>query len=476
MKYILMLILLLLAALNGNTQEGKKNYEDAFKLIEVWLDAQKDFENIPSITAIVIEDQKILWSKAFGTSNLEKQSKADIAMICSICSITKSFTAVAIMKLIDEGKFNLDDKVKDILPFFKVKQKFPGRGAITVRSLLSHSSGLPGNTGHSYFSGPDFTFPSQAEFRSIFKEMEIENEVGIDINYSNVGYALLGEIIEKISGIPYETYLMNEVIIPLKMSNTYVKMETITDSNNQAVGYTAINRDGMRKRVNAFKTRSMQPAMGLWTTIHDLAKYASWQFRLRDAHKTEILEPSTLKNMHSVQSISKDGKTTWGFGFNVMKSPSGDNLVMHGGTCPGYVSLLQLNLTTKMGYAIMINANRSSTFKYINGIKQIMSKVKSIKEKSEQKINLEDYTGYYNMNPWNSITYISTWEEGLVALQLPENTPKYGMTFYKHIKGNTFRRIKENDELGEEFVFERDKKGFVYRYIEGGNYKNKMNY
>ena len=457
-------------------QESSKNYNDAFKLIEVWLEAQKDFENIPSITAVVVKDQKVVWKGAFGNSNLEQEKTADTSTISSICSMTKSFTAVAIMKLVDEGKLNLDDSVKEILPFYKVKQKFPKGGPVTVRSLLSHSSGLPGNTGHSYFTGPDFAFPSQVAFRSILKDLETKNEVGADVNYSNVGYALLGEIIEKISGKPYEIYLMNEVISQLKMANTYMEMKKIPTAHKIATGYTAINRNRIREQVNTFNTKSMKPAMGIWTTIDDLATYASWQFRLREGYTTEILKPSTIRSMHSLESTSKDKRDNWGLGFTVSKNSNGDELVMHGGTCPGYVSMLQLNVTTKMGYAIMANANRVHTFKYINGIKQILSKVKTIKKRSSSnKVNLDDYTGYYNMNPWNSTIYISTWGEDLVTLQLPENSPKYGMTFYKHIKDDTFRQIKENGELGDAFIFERDKKGKVYRYADGGNYKNKTN-
>ena len=456
-------------------QESSKNYNDAFKLIEVWLDAQKDFENIPSITAVVVKDQKVVWKGAFGNSNLEKEKTADISTISSICSMTKSFTAVGIMKLIDEEKLNLDDSVKDILPFYKVQQKFPNGGPVTVRSLLSHSSGLPSNTGHSYFTGPNFAFPSQVAFRATLKNMETKNEVGADVNYSNVGYALLGEIIEKISGKPYETFLMNEVIGQLKMTNTYMGKKTIPITNKIATGYTAINRNRIRKQVNVFSTKSMKPAMGLWTTIDDLATYASWQFRLRDGSTTEILKPSTIRSMHSLAATSKDKRDTWGLGFTVSKNSNGDELVMHGGTCPGYVSMLQLNVTKKMGYAIMANANRVHAFKYLNGIKQILSKVKPIKKRSNsEKVNLDDYTGYYNMNPWNSSIYISTWGENLVTLQLPENSPKYGMTFYKHIKDDTFRQVKENGELGDAFIFERDKNGKVYRYVDGGNYKNRM--
>ncbi|KAB1159999.1 serine hydrolase [Tenacibaculum aiptasiae] len=473
MKRIFMPLIFFFVSILSNAQKSETNYNDAFKLIEVWLETQKDFENIPSLTAMVIKDQEILWSKAFGSSDLSRKRKASINTLCSICSITKSFTAVAIMKLVDEGKLDLDAKLKDILPFYKVKQKFPKGGAVTVRSLLAHSSGLPKNTEHSYFTGPDFRFPSQKEFRAALKNMETTKEVGADINYSNIGYALLGEIIEEVSGMPYEVYLKKEVLTPLKMSSTFTEQQAKNKHIQQATGYTAVNRNRTRNTVNTFNTKSMKPAMALWTNIHDLAKYVTWQFRLHDATKAEVLQPSTLKQMHKVQATSKDKRTTWGLGFEIIKGSNGDHWVSHGGTCPGFVSAMQLNLTTKMGFIVMINANRTHPFKYTRGIQQILSKAPLAKKKSS-KVNLKDYTGYYNMNPWNSMVYVSTWGEGLVVLQLPENSPKYGMQFFKHIKGDTFRRIHKNGDLVETFVFERDQKGKVYRYKEGGNYKNKI--
>ncbi len=468
-------MLLLAIGLQGKAQENKLNYSEAFKLIEVWLDAQKDFENIPSITAMVVKDQNVLWTGSFGYANIENRTPMDTAIACSICSITKSFTAVAIMKLVDSGQLSLETPIKTILPFYKVEATFPGGAPVTVRTLLSHTSGLPGNTNHSYFTGPDFIFPTQQEFRTALVGMAHQAEVGADINYSNVGYALLGEIIEKVSGMPYDTFVMQEIISPLKMNKTFMGSNHNYKTKPRATGYTAINRDRTREVVNLFDTQSMQPAMGLWSSINDMAKFVTWQFRLHDSNSAEILEPATLKQMHRIQSTNKNSKMHWGLGFEIIENRNGDVWVSHGGTCPGFVSLMQLNLNTKIGLAVLINANRAYSFKYLNGIKQILSKVKVEEEQSNgNHLNLEDYVGYYNMNPWNSMVYIATWGNGLVVLQLPENSPKYGMRFFKPIKGDSFQEVKEDGGLGDVYVFERDNAGEVYRYKDGGNYKVKL--
>ena len=152
--------LLLLCLTTYGLAQSEKDYSEAQHLINVWLEAQRSFDHLPGITALVIDDQEVLWSGAFGMANLKDQIKTEPASLFSICSISKLFTSVAIMKLYDDGKLRLDDRVSDLLPWYNLKQKYPESGPITVRSLMTHSSGLPRESKHAYWSGPDFAFPS----------------------------------------------------------------------------------------------------------------------------------------------------------------------------------------------------------------------------------------------------------------------------------------------------------------------------
>ncbi len=93
-------------------------------------------------------------------AGIENEVKAEPSTLFSICSISKLFTSVAIMKLYDEGKLRLDDSASDLLPWYNLEQKYPDSGPITVRSLLTHSSGLPREAAYPYWTGPDFPFPT----------------------------------------------------------------------------------------------------------------------------------------------------------------------------------------------------------------------------------------------------------------------------------------------------------------------------
>ena len=109
---VLLFTCLCLISASAHSKEHNGNYEDAVKLLNVWFDAQKDYQNLPSITGIIVKDQDIVWRGAFGKANLEDQVSSTLDTITSICSTSKVFTATAIMKLVDEGI--LDDKVADI--------------------------------------------------------------------------------------------------------------------------------------------------------------------------------------------------------------------------------------------------------------------------------------------------------------------------------------------------------------------------
>ena len=125
----------------------------------------------------------------------------------------------------------------------------------------------------------------------------------------------------------------------------------------------------------------------------------------------------------------------------------------------------------------MINANGTNPAKYVNGINGIMNKVKDLDKKVNKKedIDLHEYVGYYSTMPWQSEVFITTWSGNLAILSLPSEKPEAAMSIYKHIEGDTFRKIRENDELGETLVFERDKIDNIIQYKSHGNYSKKIN-
>src|SRR5690606_18138488 len=211
--------------------------------------------------------------------------------------------------------------------------------------------------------------------------------------YSNLGMSLLGEVIEKVSGMPYDKYIADLILKPLQLNNTKTILPKDQWGKQMATGYSAIKRDGSRDKMNLFDARGIKAAAGFSSTVEDLAKFASWQFRLLHNGKEEILKPATLKEMQRVHWVDPDFNTFWGLGFSVQNS-NGEKVVGHGGSCPGYRTAISLLPAEELSVILMMNA-MDNPAKYGNEIVKILKKAKG-KEKAENAVDLSPYVGIYN--------------------------------------------------------------------------------
>lgn len=459
----LVAIVFMLIAITSNAQ-----YEDAFRLIDAWIEAQREYDQLPGITVGVVKDQELIWSKGYGMAEVKKNVPATSSTIFSICSISKLFTSVAIMQLYDQGKLRLDDSISMHLPKYNLKQSYKLSGPVTIRSLLTHSSGLPRESDYPYWTGPDFPFPTQQQVSEKLGAQQTLYPSSTYFQYSNLGMTLLGEIVEKVSGKPYDVYVEENILKPLRLADTHPYLPAAQWGNKMAVGYGAIRRDRTRDQIALFDAKGIRAAAGYSSNVEDLARFASWQFRLLDGGKTEILKSSTLKEMQRVHWIDPDWKTTWGLGFSV--SHSGEKtIVAHGGSCPGYRTTLQLDPKEKMAYVVMINAGGDSPERFATQIRNILGKAMKEKAPKTDSLNLRQYAGRYNSQPWSSETQIFPWYGKLAAISFPVNSPSDAITYLKHVKDNTFRRVRSDDTLGEEVVFEKDKTGKIVGYTQHSN-------
>lgn len=454
-------------------QTQANEHSDAFRLIDSWIEAQIDYSNVPSLTVAVVKDQNTIWSKAYGLANTENKVPATTGTIYSICSISKLFTSVAIMQLYESGKLRLDDNIESVLPNYNLKQQFKESGPITIRSLLTHSSGLPRESDYPYWTEPDFPFPTQELVKSKLGEQQTLYPSSTYFQYSNLGMTLLGEIVEKISGKPYDVYIEENILKPLKLSSTHPSLPKDEWGKKMAAGYGAIKRDGSRDKINLFDARGIKAAAGFSSNVEDLAKFASWQFRLLSSPGNEILKSSTLKEMQRVQWMDPDWKTSWGLGF-VVSQQEGVTIVGHGGSCPGYRTTLQIDPKEKMAYTVMINAGGESPELFAKEIREMFSKIPKDKAGKKSTVDLEPYTGTYSSQPWGSETMVTPWYGDLAVIGLPNQNPDESMSILQYVSGDTFRRVRKDKTLGEEIKFERDGSGKVIRMWQHSNFSKKV--
>lgn len=470
--FILLLILICSPAAFSN-EKAKPDFSEAIRLIDTWLEAQRDYDNLPGISVAIVTDQEILWSKAYGMADLEKKVPSSPKTIYSICSISKLFTSVAVMQLRDAGKLRLEDLVADHLPWFNLKQQFPDEGPITIRSLLTHSSGIPRESDYPYWTGPDFPFPTQKQVKAKLGSQKTLYSPSIYFQYSNLGLTLLGEVVAEVSGMPYQKYIEENILKPLRLANTRTKLPESLWRGKLATGYTAKKRDGTRSMLPLFQAKGIAPAAGFSSTVEDLARFASWQFRLLEKGGEEIIKASTLREMQRVHWVNPDWKTTWGLGFSV-REVDGRTMVGHSGGCPGYRSVLNIDTHKKQAFIVMINACGASPSKYATGMRDILKKAKDNTKEEKAAVDLEAYAGHYDAQPWWGENAVLPWQGKLAIFGLPSENPAKSLTLLKHIEGDTFRRVRKDETLGEEVKFERDKTGKVFRMWQHSNYENKI--
>src|SRR5690606_13429833 len=142
-----------------------------------------------------------------------------------------------------------DDPVSEYLPTFNIQQKYEQSGPITIRSILTHSSGLPREADAPYWTGPDFPFLTQQEMNEKLGNQETLYSASTYFQYSNLGMSLLGEVIEKVSGVPYDKYIDDLILKPLQLNNTKTVLLQDQWGKQMATGYCYLKRDGSRDKM-----------------------------------------------------------------------------------------------------------------------------------------------------------------------------------------------------------------------------------
>ncbi len=438
----------------------------ALTFLEMWLDGQRAYEAIPGVSAAVVHDQQLVWASGFGLADRERAAAATPSTVYSICSISKLFTSVAVMQLRDEGRLRLDDPVEKHLPWFAVKQMYPESGPITVESLLTHSAGFQEDPSIPFWTG-SFDFPTRERVLASLPSEETLYPAQRHFEYSNLGLLLAGEIVAAASGTPYADRVKARILDPLGLASTTSEMPFELRGGRLATGHSARRRDGTRTPVAFFQTRALAPAAGFASTAEDLARFASWQFRLLGRGGSEVLSANTLREMQRVHFTDPDWKTTRGLGFRVWRAGE-KTFVGHGGDCPGFRTALTLQTDEKAATVFMANANGVASDAFAQQMYEIVGPAIRFATSGKEPAlapdpSLSKFQGSYDLAPWGGELIVFPWEDGLAMLELPSSQPVTDLVRLRAIPGRPFRfrRVRENDVPGEPIDFDVDAEGRV---------------
>lgn len=336
-------------------------------MLDAWLHAAVISRQEPGLSIGIVYDQDLIWSKGYGFANLEKRIPATASTLYRIASISKVFTATAIMQLRDAGKLQLDDPVSKHLTWFRVKEPKPDSPPITIWNLLTHTSGLARELPLSYWN--DLKFPSREEMMQLVPEEPAVFPPDTEYKYSNLALAIAGEVVAAVSGEPYPQYIENHILHPLGMS--FTSIEPTPTTPNMAVGYRKRETGLPREPEEFIDARALTPSAGLASNVEDLAKFVSLQFRDGSATGSQILKGSTLREMQRVQWLQPNWQSGQGLGFGVRHV--GEQVrVGKDGAAPGYKSLMEWVPAEKFGVVVLINGYDSDPTYYVNEALNIM--------------------------------------------------------------------------------------------------------
>lgn len=319
-------------------------FEQKAKKINVFFENLESKQNFHG-AVLISYNEHVLYKGAFGFQDPNKKKKAlKTNSVFQLASVSKQFTAAAILKLMEQGKLNLDDSVQKFYPNFPYKN-------ISIKLLLQHRGGL---SNYTYFS-EQFTDRKTPLTNQGVVEMMIKNNPPIyffpdrRMDYSNTGYVLLATIVEKASGKSFKKYMEEDVFKPLGMKHTKVLDVNHLGDFNYVDAY-----DKWGAKVRHDYLDGATGDKGIYSTIDDLH---TWD---RVLYSGKFLSDSTLKMMYTPGSKTLEGPFNYAFGWRTYKLDSGEIIIYHGGWWNGFKSFFMRDIENRHSIIILCNNERSN--------------------------------------------------------------------------------------------------------------------
>ncbi len=323
----------------------------AIRLFSAWIEGQIAYRGLPGIAVGVVSDQQLVWSQGYGFADMKAKIPMSSATKFRMASHSKLFNAIAIMQLREEGKLRLDDPVIKYLPWFKAKPAGNDDGVITIEQLISHSSGLQREAGDHWVTNE---FPTREELKRLFADRQAAFPPATRSKYSNLAVSVAGMIVEEVSGMSWADYVSKNIFKPLGMNDSSVDKNVA----GLAVGYGRRMPDGSRAIAPFVDARGMAAATGITSSVEDMAKFVSAQFRRGARGGAQILGSGSMREMHRVRSVEENWSSGYGLGFGVSRIKD-KTYVGHAGGYRGYTTRTFIQLDDKLGVIVLTNTSDS---------------------------------------------------------------------------------------------------------------------
>ena len=343
--------------------------------LETHINNLINFGSPQGMSLVVVKDGKVIYKKGFGWADRPRKIAATSESVYHWWSITKIVTAIAILQLQEQGKLRLDDPVKKFLPFFIVQYPSPKSKVITLQHLLNHSSGLP-NPGFSIMSWIHHEGEPSLDQTALIEKVlpdfsKLEFEPGDHAEYTNIGYMVLGAIIEKVTGQTYEDYIRENILKLLAMEHTDFKYTKVMEPYEAAGSHPLFNMwTPLVPFIGGSYVREISgnhlwfervytdqtPPTGLIGPATDAARLAAAYLNGGELDGKRILSQETISMMTSDENVK--GKASenrlQGIGWQIYDD-KGQQMITHDGGGLGFSTVMQLYPDKKLGFVLFTN-------------------------------------------------------------------------------------------------------------------------
>ncbi|GAC1507202.1 MAG: serine hydrolase domain-containing protein [Chloroflexota bacterium] len=429
---------------------------DAVAYIDWWLEYQQQLKEIPAVVVAVRHADAVILSKGYGHANLEHHIPVTPNYIFRVASHSKWFTATALLQLRERGKLRLDDALTTYIPWL------PGPFAdVTIRQVLNHAAGITRDGYDNDHWQLEIPFPDPEQVRRLTEEGGKVLASNDKLKYSNIGYSLLGMVVEAAGAIPYNRFVQENIVDRLGLTST--GPETTREVQTRMVtGYTSRRLLLPRMPLPDVETRAMSSATGFYSTAEDLTRYAAAHFfgneeLLSDVSKREMQRPYW----------PVEGMDSYGLGMQVVTVGS-RRLVGHSGGFPGHTTRTYLDPVDKLAVSVLTNESGGFATELTHSIVKLIDLALK-QDPAGDSTDLDRYTGRFT-NLWGYTDLFRLGNQLFTAEPTADDPASVAVKL--EIVNEATLRIEEKDGYGspgESVRYVRDVSGNITKISVAGS-------
>lgn len=359
---------------------------DAVKYIDSWLKLNFDDSRLVGMQVAIQRDDELLYSKAFGYADLQNKTALTTSHTFRVASHSKTFTAVAILRLVESGRLNLDDPISTHLPWFKSSAD-PRVERVTIRQTLNHTAGLIRDGLNADYWQAMGDYPRESDLKSYITYAKLIYPSDKRFKYSNFGFGYLGLLIESITAKSYADYMRQAIIEPLGLESTGADLDDKATAT-LATGYGHELFGRPRKPFGHIKTNALAGATGFYSTAEELCRY----FTNYLPGSTTLMNEGSKKSMQNARWESEKGQEHYGLGL-VAYDRKPTRLYGHGGGFPGFLTSTKFDPANRIVVSVLCNSFGALTGAINTTIFNLLGSFSEAPY--DEKPELDKYTGRF---------------------------------------------------------------------------------